>query len=213
MDTLYHVCNFLQRITLRTFADYAVEGAEHVPSMGSLIVVANHQSNMDPPMIGASLPRRVRFLAKDGLFRNAVARWFFTTYGAFPLDRTRVDAQAFRWALDQLDRGGVVTMFPEGTRSPGAMRKAHHGVVRLALRSHAPLLPVGITGTERIRHWSRVVNPTGRFRVRIGPAFTLPTIDGRPSSEALDSMTDMVMRRVANLLPEGYRGVYGASGH
>ena len=104
-----------------------------------------------------------------------------------------------------------MTLFPEGTRSPGAMRKAHSGVARLALLSQAPLLPVAITGTEHIGHWLRVVYPTGRLRVRIGSAFTIPPIDGQPSKEALNSMTEMVMRRVANLLPESYRGVYGAS--
>ena len=211
MDALYHVSNFLQRITLGLFADYSVEGSEHVPPMGPLIVVANHQSNMDPPLLGVSFPRRIRFLAKDTIFRGPVARWFLTSYGAIPLSRSGPDVRAFRWALRELDAGGVVTLFPEGTRSPGAMRKAHSGVARLALLSQAPLLPVGITGTEHIGHWLRVVYPTGRLHVRIGSAFTLPSIDGQPSKEVLNSMTEMVMRRVANLLPESYRGVYGAS--
>lgn len=210
MDALYHVSNFLQRITLRLFADYSVEGSEHVPPMGPLIVVANHQSNMDPPLLATSFPRRIRFLAKDTIFRGPAARWFLTSYGAIPLNRAGVDVRAFRHAMRELDAGGVVTVFPEGTRSPGAMRRAHSGVARLALLSQAPLLPVGITGTENIGHWLRVVNPTGRLHVRIGSAFTIPPIDGRPSKEALNSMTEMVMRRVADLLPESYRGVYGA---
>lgn len=211
MDTLYHVSNFLQRITLRLFADYSVEGSEHVPPMGPLIVVANHQSNMDPPLLATSFPRRIRFLAKDTIFRGPAVRWFLTTYGAIPLNRAGVDVRAFRHAMRELDAGGVVTVFPEGTRSPGAMRRAHSGVARLALLSQAPLLPVGITGTEHIGHWLRVVNPTGRLHLRIGSAFTIPPIDGRPSKEALNSMTEMVMRRVADLLPESYHGVYGAS--
>ena len=211
MDTLYHVSNFLQRITLRLFADYSVEGSEHVPPMGPLIVVANHQSNMDPPLLATSFPRRIRFLAKDTIFRGPAARWFLTSYGAIPLNRAGVDVRAFRHAMRELDAGGVVTVFPEGTRSPGAMRRAHSGVARLALLSQAPLLPVGITGTEHIGHWLRVVYPTGRLHVRIGSAFTVPPVDGRPSKEALNSMTEMVMRRVADLLPESYRGVYGAS--
>ena len=210
MDTLYYVSNFLQRITLRLFADYSVEGSEHVPPMGPLIVVANHQSNMDPPLLATSFPRRIRFLAKDTIFRGPAARWFLTSYGAIPLNRAGVDVRAFRHAMRELDAGGVVTVFPEGTRSPGAMRRAHSGVARLALLSQAPLLPVGITGTENIGHWMRVVNPTGRLHVRIGSAFTIPPIDGRPSKDALNSMTEMVMRRVADLLPESYRGVYGA---
>ena len=209
MDVLYHVCNILQRTTLRLFADCSVDGAEHMPPMGPLIVVANHQSNMDPPLLAASLPRRTKFLAKDTLFANPVSRRFLAAYGAFPLNREASDLRAFRWALGQLERGQVITLFPEGTRSPGTMRKAHSGVAQLALKSGASLVPVGITGTERIGHWLRVVNPTGRLRVRIGTAFTLPPVDGRPSKEVLESMTDMVMRRVADLLPESYQGVYG----
>ena len=208
MDALYHFCNILQRATLRLFADCSVDGADHVPPIGPLIVVANHQSNMDPPLLAASLPRRTMFLAKDTLFTNPVSRRFLKAYGAFPLNRGAGDLRAFRWALGQLERGQMVAVFPEGTRSPGAMRKAQSGVAQLALKSGAPLLPVGITGTERMGHWLRVVNPTGRLRVRIGTAFTLPPIDGRPSKEVLESMADMVMRRVADLLPEGYRGVY-----
>ncbi|MDA1349634.1 MAG: lysophospholipid acyltransferase family protein [Chloroflexi bacterium] len=196
-------------MTLRIFADYSAEGVEHVPPMGPLIVVANHQSNIDPPLLASSLPRRIRFLAKDTLFGGPVTSWFLRSYGAFPLNREGADVRAFRWALNELQRGQVLALFPEGTRSPGAMRKAQSGVVQLALKSQASLLPVGITGTEGVGHWLRVLNPTGTIRVRIGTAFSLPPIDGRPTTEVLDSMTDMVMRRVAALLPESYHGVYG----
>jgi len=209
VDALYTGCNVLQRMTLRMFADYSAEGVEHVPPMGPLIVVANHQSNIDPPLLASSLPRRIRFLAKDTLFSGRITRWFLRSYGAFPLNREGSDLRAFRWALSELQRGQVLALFPEGTRSPGAMRKAQSGVVQLALRSQASLLPVGITGTEGIGHWLRVLNPTGTMRVRIGTAFSLPPIDGRPTKEVLDSMTDMVMRRVAALLPENYHGFYG----
>jgi 1-acyl-sn-glycerol-3-phosphate acyltransferase len=209
VDAVYTGCNVIQRLTLRTFADYSAEGVEHVPPMGPLIVVANHQSNIDPPLLASSIPRRIRFLAKDTLFSGPVTRWFLRSYGAFPLNREGADVRAFRWALNELQRGQVLALFPEGTRSPGAMRKAQSGAVQLALKSQVSLLPVGITGTEGVGHWLRVLNPTGTIRVRIGTAFSLPPIDGRPTKEVLDSMTDMVMRRVAALLPESYHGFYG----
>ena len=208
MGFVYPAGNVVQRMTLRLFADYKVIGEENVPWMGPLIIVANHQSNLDPPLLGASVPRRIWFLAKDSMFRGPLAQWFLRSYGAFPLDREGVDVRAYRWVLNQLERGEAVAVFPEGTRRKGAMQKAHNGVVRLALKAQAPLLPVGITGTERLGTWLRVLNPTGKIRVNIGPVFSLPSIEGRLSTEVLESLTDMIMHRIAALLPDSYQGVY-----
>jgi 1-acyl-sn-glycerol-3-phosphate acyltransferase len=91
------------------------------------------------------------------------------------------------------------------------MRKAHPGVALLALRSQAPILPVGITGTERLGSILRVFNPTGTIRVNIGTPFSLPIIEGNPGREVLDSLTGMIMQRTAALLPPGYHGVYAIS--
>lgn len=212
MEIVYPVCNFLQGITLSIFADLKVRGRENVPPMGPLIVVANHQSNFDPPLLGVAIPRRLRFLAKDGLFRNTLASWFLSSYGAFPLNREGADVRAYRWALKQLELDQALVMFPEGTRSRGQMKKAHPGVAQLAVKSQAPILPVGITGTERLGTFLRVFNPTGKITVNIGTVFTLPAMEGKLSKEVLDSLTDMIMYRVAALLPESYQGVYRASG-
>ena len=205
---IYPLSTFVQRIALRLFADWGVTGKEHVPPSGPLIVVANHQSNVDPPLLTSSIPLRLRFLAKRNVFRGRFATWFLRSYGAFPLNRDGADIQAYRWTIDQLDKGETVVIFPEGTRSKGAMRKAKSGVARLALRSQTPLLPVGITGTETLESWTRVFNPTGILRVNIGTVFSLPPIEGKPTPEVLDSITDMIMYRIAALLPENYRGVY-----
>lgn len=205
---VYPVCNLFQRTTLRLFARWEVVGRENVPPMGPLIVVANHQSNFDPSLLGASLPRRPWFLAKETMFLNPVVNWFLRSYGAFPLNREGADVRAYRWALSKLEQGEVLVIFPEGTRSPGGLKKAMPGVVRLALRSQAPLLPVGITGTERLGSYMRVLNPTGRIRVNIGTAFSIPSVEGRLSAQVLESMADTIMHRLALLLPESYHGVY-----
>ena len=118
MDWLYASCNVTQRFTLRAFADWKVTGRENVPSMGPLVVVANHLSNLDPPLLGASLPRRIRFLAKDTLFVGGpLVRWFLGSYGAFPVNRDGADVRAYRWALKLLNNDGALVVFPEGTRS------------------------------------------------------------------------------------------------
>ena len=205
---LFTVCRFAQKISLKLFADWKVTGRENVPPMGPLIVVANHQANIDPAMIAVSLPRRPWFLAKDDVFGGPFANWFLRSYGAFPLDRSGVDMSAFRWVLRKLAQDQVVVLFSEGTRSGGALQRANPGIVQIAIKSGAPLLPVGLIGTERLGAWTRVFNPTGKLEVNIGTVFSLPPIEGRPSREALQSLADMIMQRVAALLPEGYRGVY-----
>jgi 1-acyl-sn-glycerol-3-phosphate acyltransferase len=211
MDSVYHVSNFLQQITLRTFADWRVTGTENVPPMGPLVVIANHMSNVDSSLLGASIPRRLNYLAKDDIFRagGPIGKWFLTNYGAFPIDRAGADARAFRWALRKLQRDAALVIFPEGTRSRNAsMNQAKRGAVSLILKSGVPVLPVGITGTEGLHHFLRVANPTGRLRVNIGQPFSLPSIEGRPSRELLESLMTDVMSRVRDLLPESYHGYY-----
>ena len=208
MGVVYSSARFAMRGALRLFGDWQVEGTECVPPRGPLIVVSNHQSNMDPPMIMASLPRRVRFMAKRGIFNGPILSFLLHAYGAFPLNRDGGDLQAIQWSLKMLDSGAAIGIFPEGTRSPGGMRQGIPGIAMIAIKSGAPILPMGMTGTERTGPPWQVAMPRGEFRVKIGQPFSLPTIEGRVGREQLQSMTDMIMQRVAALLPDGYRGVY-----
>ena len=208
-DLLNTACSIAQRGTLRLFSDWSVHGEENVPPMGPIIVAANHVSNFDPPLVSASFPRRIWFLAKKELFKGP-GKWFFTAYGAHPVNRSATDPTAYRWALEKLANDGCVMIFPEGTRSrTGEMKKAQPGIVRLAMKSQAAIVPVGITGTDGMNSPFHVFRPSGRLRVNIGRAFTLPDIEGRPSAAVLQSMADMIMGRVAMLLPPSYQGVYG----
>ena len=93
------------------------------------------------------------------------------------------------------------------------MKKAQPGVVRLAMKSQAAIVPVGISGTDGMNSPLHVFRPTGRLRINIGRAFTLPDIEGRPSAAVLQSLTDMIMSRVAMMLPPAYQGVYRPRPH
>ena len=210
-DWLYSLCIPMQRFVLRLFADWQVNGVENVPPMGALIIIANHQSNFDPPLLSASMPRRVYFLAKKGLFMGHAITWFLRSYGAFPVDRDGADIRAYRWVISQLRAGKPVVLFPEGTRSRNGMNRAKPGIAQIALQSQASILPVGIVGTHRLGTWMRVFNPTGKLTVNIGQVFSVPPIEGRPSKELLESISDMIMQRVAMQLPDDIRGVYSES--
>ena len=208
MGLVYNTANLLLRGALRIFGDWKVEGRECVPPRGPLIIVSNHQSNMDPPILAVSIPRRINFMAKRGLFQNPVASRFFKAYGAFPINPSGNDLAAIQRSIRMLSRDAALVIFPEGTRSPGAMRKAIPGIAMIALRSGAPILPVGITGTEVIGPPWQVAIPKGQFRVMIGQPFSVPPMEGTVVRGQLEAITTMIMERVATLLPESYRGVY-----
>ena len=208
MGVVYGVSNMLVRGALRIFGDWKVEGLEYVPPMGPLIIVSNHQSNMDPPILAASIPRRMTFMAKRGLFHNPLASSFLKAYGAFPLNQSGNDLGAIQRSLRILAKDGVIAIFPEGTRSPNAMRKAIPGISMIALRSRAPILPVGIVGTEVIGPPWQVAMPRGTFSITIGQPFTLPHMEGAIVRGQMEAITTMIMERVASLLPKSYRGVY-----
>ena len=212
MRLYYGAWMLLARFCFSFFAKWEVEGKENIPPMGPLIVVSNHLSNADPPLIMASFSRPLRGLAKKGLFSNPFLGLFFKSIGAHPLDREGVDMAALRWMLRMLEQDEVALMFPEGTRSrDAALKRSMPGVGYVALRSQAPILPVAITGTERINNYLRIAFPFRRLTVKIGQPFTLPLVEGKLTRPLLQQYADIIMQRIASLLPPEYRGYYAVT--
>jgi len=210
VGAFYWLMTSLTRVVVATFGRYEVIGADRVPREGALIVVANHLNNADPPLLGASLPRSLRFMAKQELF-DSKAGIFMRLFGAFPVRRFEADRAALRQAIQILKDGGALGMFPEGHRSHGeGMGPPHPGTALIALRSGATILPVGITGSEQVRNLS-VLAKAPRIRVVVGEPFTLPG-GRRITSARVHAGTDEIMRRIAALLPPRYRGVYAQGG-
>jgi 1-acyl-sn-glycerol-3-phosphate acyltransferase len=192
---------------------------ERVPTDGGLLVVANHLHNADPILLNAAFPRPLHFMAKKEAFKLAPLRWALHWVGAFPVERGKSDRKAIRRALATLEHGIAVGIFPEGTRSKVfAMQKAHPGAGMLALTSGALVQPVAITGTERLpfngakgRAEGELARDPGHSGVQIlfGEPFTVPReIDGRKVTAEV--ATEIIMRKIASLLPPDYRGVYAA---
>jgi 1-acyl-sn-glycerol-3-phosphate acyltransferase len=191
--------------------NFQIVGSENVPREGPLIVVSNHLNNADPPMVALAIrPRYPMFMAKQEMIDWPLLGPLLKAFGAFPVRRGEADRSALRAAEDVLNRGAVLVMFPEGTRSRTAsMRKGHPGTALIALRSGAPILPIGITGTEGAGWPWIFLKPFSVKSVRIvvGKPFHLPEVQ-RINNDSTDRATDFIMRRIAGLLPPSYRGVY-----
>lgn len=208
---VYWFLTTLTRVVVSTFTRLEVVGRERVPREGGVLLVANHLHLIDPPLVATSCPRRVRTMAKRELFRTPLLGWILWPYGAFPVRRYSADIGALRAARDLLRGGSAVLIFPEGTRSKDArLHPAHSGAGMVALLAQATVVPVAITGTEGIRvpgslfRWRRRDRP--RICVEFGEPFDVPasTADARRAEQA----TDLLMRRVAALLPSEYQGAY-----
>lgn len=208
MRPFFWVCNTGFKLSLKIWADYQAAGAENVPSGGPLMIIANHQSNMDPPVVARTVSRKVLFPAKRELFSLKLAALFMHYWGSFPLSRGRADSAGYRQILGVLGQpNGALMLFPEGTRTRGSMRKAQNGPATIAMRTGVTVLPIGITGTHVLGNVFRALSPSAKIRVNIGKPFKVvnPDLDRK---EAIEGATEEVMGRVAELLPESYQGVY-----
>jgi 1-acyl-sn-glycerol-3-phosphate acyltransferase len=187
-----------------------VEGLANVPKSGGVILVSNHLNNADPCIIPGVMKRRIVSMAKKEMFKWPVISLIFRFIGAFPVDRQGADLAALREAQNVVNSGLMLLMFPEGTRSRD--RKLHPGFAGSALiayRTGAPIVPIAITGTEHLSWPWLFVRPFlgPRVTVRIGEPFQLPEVK-RVNGEAARAGTDVLMRKIAALLPESYRGAY-----
>jgi 1-acyl-sn-glycerol-3-phosphate acyltransferase len=209
MTLFYYLETMIVKLLLFILVRREVRGKDNVPTEGPLIVVANHLNIADPPILSASLQRRIVYMAKEESFRHPVQGPLVRGFRAFPVRRGQLDRRALRWSQQTLKDGLALGMFPEGTRSKTAtLQPARSGTALIALRSGAPILPVGITGTERVLGPGFLFGRV-RIMVNIGEPFTLPPVDGNLTKAKLASATEVIMYRVAELLPESYRGVYG----
>ena len=198
----YHLCRWIAR----TFFALSVEGEEHVPKQGPIILAPNHVSNLDPVLVGIAMRRRVHFMAKKELFRNPLIGWFLRAVQAYPVTRERVDPSTLKRTLSFLAAGRVVMMFPEGTRGDGrALRPAKPGIAVVAARSGAVVVPVFHWGAEQVLpRGSRRVRRVP-LRVRFGPPLRFPP-NVRPDREALEAFGREVMERIASLRPPAGQG-------
>ncbi|MGH2880842.1 MAG: lysophospholipid acyltransferase family protein [Solirubrobacteraceae bacterium] len=184
---LYVFARLLLTPILRAWFHARISGAEHIPKQGAAIVACNHKSSLDAFFIGIATRRYVRFMTKTELFFGPLG-WLLLRLGAFPVRRGETDAEAIETARLILEQGGVLVMFPEGTRVEDrhALGSPHHGAGRVALETGAPLIPAAISGTHRL--W---IGPVPKPR-RVQLTFLRAVDPGRLAdhSDAVDELID-----------------------
>jgi 1-acyl-sn-glycerol-3-phosphate acyltransferase len=201
MSVLYRPSAALGRLLHPLVLRCRITGREYVPVAGPVVLAANHRSWLDPFVLMIACPRPIRFMAKQELFRGPFSKLFLRAQGAFPIRRGYPDRMALREALRLLERGEVVGMFPEGTRSRTAqIQPGQVGAIALAVQSGAWLLPVAIHGTEQVQApWDLTRRP--RVWVAFGEPYR-PAVTSPSDNATLKTATQELMQRIAALLPQ-----------
>ena len=209
---MYWVLKFVLTPVVYLGVRVKIEGREHIPRRGAVILAANHRSFLDSIFIPLAVRRRVTFVAKAEYFDDRKTAWFFRGCGQIPIRREGGSAseRALESATDVLRAGNVFAIYPEGTRTrDGYLHRGHTGVARLALRCNVPIVPIGLIGSDEVQPVDakrpRLFRPvTIRFGEPIDPA----RYAGRDDRLALREITDEVMYEIAQLSGYEYVDTY-----
>ena len=213
MRNLFHAMFYW--INIRSWASallwlvirHDIKRRERIPRKGALILASNHLNLTDPPILTVMMPRRVVWMSKQELFDIPVIGFLLNIFGCIPVRRFQADLRALRRCQEALRRGLALGMFPEGTRSgESGLGRGEPGTALLAMRTNTPVMPVAIWGTEGIR-LPRVFFTRTSVQEVFGEPFRLPKPQ-RLTKEAVEEGADLIMRRIAELLPERYQGIY-----
>jgi len=196
-------------VSLPTLLVYRVRaiGREHVPKQGPLILAPNHFSQMDHFFCGLYLRRKIRFMAKSQMFGPPLLTYVYKHGGVIPVRRGHHDEEAFKTAFTVLGQEGMLLIYAEGGRSRSAeLGEPKRGVGRLALESGAPVVPVAIFGSAKVRRWKRLSFP--RITVEYGEPLRFPVEDS-PSRERQLEVATQIFGRVREM----YEGLATRNGH
>jgi 1-acyl-sn-glycerol-3-phosphate acyltransferase len=198
---------------MRTSFRLRIEGRQHVPKHGPVILACNHRSFLDSIFLPLVVPRRVTFVAKAEYFDDPKTAWFFRGVGQIPIRREggAASERALETAFGVLTRGCVFGIYPEGTRTrDGCLHRGHTGVARLAFRSGAPIIPVGMIGTDEVQPIDSKMPRLGRtVSIRFGEAIDPRRWSDRPDDHlALRELTDELMYEICQLSGYEYVDTY-----
>jgi 1-acyl-sn-glycerol-3-phosphate acyltransferase len=213
--TAYELVRVFTAPARRGLVRLNVEGAEHLPADGPAILVANHVSFFDSVLLMFSLPRPVAFIGKAEYTDNPVTNWLFCGAGMIPVRRENPGdlPHVFDEVAEVLGRGELIGVFPEGTRSrDGQLHRGHVGAAHLALTTGAPIVPVGIVGTDRVLPTgARLVRPFQHATITLGEPIRANEMGlNKSTNRARRALTDRFMAEVADLCEEPYVDEYAS---
>lgn len=197
-----------------------VTGLENVPRTGPIIVVCNHLSFVDSIFLPLMIDRQMAFLAKSDYFtgkglKGWLVRFFMTSAGQLPIDRTggKASEVSLNAGLQILAEGGVLAIYPEGTRSPdGRMYRGRTGVARMILEAHVPVIPAAVIGTEKVMPLGSTIPKVHRVGVVIGKPLDFSRFEGMESDRfVLRSITDEIIYEMNKLSEQEYVDVYAST--
>ena len=204
---LYAICKPIAVVIMKLLFRLEAHGTEHVPRQGPVLIVANHSSVLDPPLVGGMTPRRLTFLAKAELFEIPGLGWLIRRLGARPVRREGADPSALRTAQRVLQEGGALLVFPEGTRGDeGVLREAKPGAALLAMQTGAAVVPVYVHGSGRALPRGRSLPRPAKVVVTFGPPLTFARAAGAERKAQYDEASRRMMAAIAQLKDDAVRG-------
>ncbi|MBI1842687.1 MAG: 1-acyl-sn-glycerol-3-phosphate acyltransferase [Verrucomicrobia bacterium] len=203
---VWHLCRALFKVFFRVRYHYGAP----LPLEGPVILAANHASYLDPPLVGSGLARPVNYLARDTLFKHAAFNFFLKRLLCVPVDRDGAGAAGLKGIFDRLSGGGMILLFPEGTRTPdGKLLPARAGVGLAVIKSGAPVIPVRVFGTfEAYGRNARFPRPR-RIAVKYGAPMRLDDLRDEATTcskprvkEIYQEVADRIMSQISALRPD-----------
>lgn len=205
---IYAVCRRSAAVMFRVFYRTVLVDPEHMPDRGPVLIVANHQSFFDPPLVGCWWRKPMTFIARAGLYTSAPMRWLLRQLNTIPIAEEGSDAAAIRAALEALAAGRMVVVFPEGSRTPdGRVQEFKRGVSVLVKRARCPVVPVGLDGAFDAWPRSRKLPQLfgHRFAVAYGRPLTVEQLEaeGRGALALIEREVRSLQARAAEALGRG----------
>ncbi len=201
--SFYRTARAFMGMAMSLYIPTTIEGHENIPASGGVIVAANHRSLLDVPLLGYAIGRESRFPAKPELFSHPLLARFLLSLGGFPIARGEGDRKALSFSERVIREGGVLAIFPEGTRSrDGHLQPFHRGVALLAMSAQVPIVPAAITGSGTSFPPGALFPRPAKISIRFGPPewpYPGPFDSPQKKAESL-RLTDRVCERIQSLL-------------
>lgn len=199
---MYYFIKFIVNIAFHIAFNVHFEGRNNIPDGETVIYASNHRSNADPPLIGCSAKGKFAFMAKEELFKNRFFAWLIRSLGAFPVSRGKGDTGVLDTAVERLESGRSLIIFPEGTRSKdGKVHRGHSGAAVISARSQKKIVPVGIVFGEKLKFRTKI---TVKYGKPINPAEYIDNSDELNSRQFV-KLKNCYMEEIKKLVEGGER--------